>query len=599
MIFRFRCDTMISTENQKKLNESGANNMFKIPYGISNFRMIRDKQDNYLYIDKTHFIHKIEKTKYLMHLRPRRFGKSLFVDMMDNYYDINSADKFEELFSGLYVHQKPTRHRNSYYILRLDFSGIQNTEMENLEQGFLRRVKNDAQRFINRYKLNINLSTENSPASVLDSLLKGFESLNLKNNIYIMIDEYDHFTNSVLSGDGEAFLAVLRRGGYVRSFYEVIKQNVGSGVIERFFITGVMSVTLDSMSSGFNISTNITTHRDFADLMGFTADEVKNVLSLSFTDGEEEPNAINLTTNEQAEVYEIFSENYNGYLFSRQSKAKVFNSTLIMYYLQNYLPEKLVPESMIDPNLNQTGTTIENIAGLKNSEQNYQVIERIISDKQIGGTLQAFINVDVKFDKNDLITLLYNIGMLTIKGFDMQTQFEMPNKIIENIYLQYLSDLYQRQSEYNLDLSAQQDAIIEFGRQGKITALTNLVSEFLMHLSQRNARNFDEHDIKRIYMMILAYSNQFTVYDELPALQGFSDILIFKSPNSTARYEAIIELKHLKKGSSSEIAIEEELADGIGQINNYMKDNRLTSRENFKKFVVVFVGFEVARFVEL
>ena len=573
--------------------------MFKIPYGISSFRMIRDKQDNYLYVDKTHFIHKVEKIKYLLHLRPRRFGKSLFVDMIDNYYDINSANKFDELFSGLHIHQNPTRNRNNYYVLRFNFSGIQNTEMENLEQGFLRRVKTDAENFINRYKLNIKLNNVDSPASVLDSLLLGFMALNLEHKIYVMIDEYDHFTNSVLSGDGEAFLAVLRRGGYVRSFYEVIKDKAGTGVIERFFITGVMSVTLDSMSSGFNIATNITTHRDFADLMGFTADEVNNILTLPFTDGNEIPKAIDLTSNEQEDVFEILRENYNGYLFSEDSTSKVFNSTLIMYFLQRYLPDKSVPRSLIDPNLNQTGTTIENIAGLKNSEQNYKAIEQIISDKQIGGTLQPFINIDTKFDKNDLITLLYNIGMLTIKGFDMETQFEMPNKIIKDIYLRYLSDLLQRQSEYVLDISAQQEAIIEFGRKGEITALSNLVSEFLMHLSQRNARNFDEHDIRRLYMMILAYSNQFTVYDELPALQGFSDILIFKSPNSTARYEAIIELKHLKKTGVTEAMIEKEVADGIGQIHTYMQDKRLVNRENFKKFVVVFVGFEVVRLLEL
>jgi len=436
--------------------------MFKIPYGISNFRMIRDKQDNYLYVDKTHFIHKVEKTKYLMYLRPRRFGKSLFVDMLDNYYDINSGDKFDELFSELHIHQKPTRNRNSYYILRLDFSGIQNTEMENLEQGFLRRVKADVENFINRYKLDIQLNNTDSPASTLDSLLTGFKAVKPNHKIYIMIDEYDHFTNSVLSGDGEAFLAVLRRGGYVRSFYEVIKQNVGSGVVARFFITGVMSVTLDSMTSGFNIATNITTHREFADLAGFTSDEVKNVLNLPFTDGNEEPKEIHLTPDEQEEVYEIFCENYNGYLFSEMGKNKVFNSTLIMYYLQNYLPDKDVPRRLVDPNLNQTGTTIENITGLKNSEQNYHIIEQIVNNKQIGGTLQPFINIDVKFDHDDLITLLYNIGMLTIKDFDMETQFEMPNKIIEGIYLDYLSSLIQKQSDYTLDIAAQREAIMGF-----------------------------------------------------------------------------------------------------------------------------------------
>lgn len=582
-----------------KSTKSEANQMFKIPYGISNFKMIRDKDDNYLYVDKTHFIEKVEKTKYLMYLRPRRFGKSLFVDMLDNYYDIHSADDFDELFKGLYIHEHPTREQNSYYVLRLDFSGIQNTEMENLEQGFLRRVKADVINFINRYNLEIQLSHTDSPASVLDSLLTGFRALNLAHKIYIMIDEYDHFTNSVLNGDGDAFLTVLKRGGYVRSFYEVIKQNVGMGIVRRFFITGVMSVTLDSMSSGFNIATNMTTHGEFSDLTGFTACEVKEVLNVTFGDGTQISDAIKLTSQEQADTFGIFRENYNGYLFSEDSEQKVFNSTLIMYYLKNYLPDKKIPRRLVDPNLNQTGTTIANIVGLKNKEDNYKVIEQIVSEKQISGTLQPFINIDTKFDKNDLITLLYNIGMLTIKGFDMETQFEMPNKIIKDIYFQYLSDLLQQESDYKLDVSAQQNAIVEFGHEGKIDRLTHLVSEFLMHLSQRNARDFDEHDIKRLYMMVLAYSNQFTVYDELPALQGFCDILIFKAPNSTARYEAIIELKHLKKTGATEGMIDKELADGINQIKRYTQDKRLASRENFKKFVVVFVGFEVARLVEV
>lgn len=571
--------------------------MFKIPYGISNFERIRT--NGFLYVDKTHFIKKIERFDYLIHLRPRRFGKSLFVDMLDNYYDVNAADKFDELFGGMYIHENPTKNKNSYYILRFNFSGIQNTESERLEQGFLRRVKIDVERFINRYQLEIVLNDTDSPAGVLDSLLKGFEALKLQHKIYIMIDEYDHFTNSVLSGDGEAFLSVLRRGGYVRSFYEIIKDRTSIGIIERLFITGVMSVTLDSMSSGFNIATNITTRPDFADMMSFTTDEVLRILNLPFSKFDDTDEIVTLSNSEQASVYEIFRENYNGYLFSEDSESKVFNATLIMYFLQKYLPEKINPKNLVDPNLNQTGTTIENIVGLKNSEQNYRIIEEIVNENQIGATLQPFINIDVKFDHDDLITLLFNIGMLTIKGFDIEIQFEMPNKIIKSIYLQYLSDLIQKQSAYTLNLASQRHAIIEFGRQGKLDALATLVSEFLMHTSNRNTRGFDEKYIKLVFMMILAYSNQFNVYDELPALQGFGDLLIFKSPASTARYEALIELKHIKKNEATDVKIQQALTEGVNQINAYMQDQRLANRDNFKKFVVVFAGFEIARLVEL
>jgi len=149
--------------------------MLKIPYCISNFKRIRS--DNFLYVDKTHFIEKLETVDYILHLRPRRFGKSLFLDMLDNYYDIASRDQFDELFGGLYIHNNPTAYRNSYYILRLDFSGIENDEKEGLKKGFLRRVKIGAERFISRYELDIHLDNLETPASVLDSLFKGFAGL--------------------------------------------------------------------------------------------------------------------------------------------------------------------------------------------------------------------------------------------------------------------------------------------------------------------------------------------------------------------------------------------------------------------------------------
>jgi len=571
--------------------------MLRIPYGVSNFEQIRTQ--NFLYVDKTHFIQKVEAINCLIHLRPRRFGKSLFLNMLDCYYDLAAADKFDTLFKGLYVHENPTNYMHSYYMLRLHFSGIQNTEMENLEQGFLRRVKIDAEMFINRYKLDIQLADTTSPAGVLDSLLKGFKALGLKNKIYILIDEYDHFTNSLLHGDAEDFLSILKRGGFVRSFYEVIKEGTQNGTIERIFITGVMSVTLDSMTSGFNIATKISTDKRFSDVMGFTADEVKEMLKLSYAKLGQPDAVVQLTAEEQTQIYEIFRENYNGYLFSGRSSTKVFNSTLIMYYLQHYLPEKLPPENLVDMNLNQSGTTIDNIVGLKNREDNYSVIEEMINEKQIGGTLQPFINIDEKFDKNDLITLLFNIGLLTIKGFDMLTQFEIPNKIIENIYLKYLSDLVQRQSDYRLDISKQQQAIIELGRKGELNALTALVSEFLTHTSSRNTMKFDEKYIKLVYMMILTYTDQFNVYDEFPVEQGFCDLFIQKAPNSTARHEILIELKYIKKGDTTEARIEEALKEGIVQIEKYMGDERLANRESLKKFVVVFSGFDAVRLQEL
>ena len=573
--------------------------MGRIPYGVSNFELIRSKKENYLYVDKTRFLYEVEKIRHIIHLRPRRFGKSLFLSMMDCYYDIARADKFDELFRGLHIHEHPTPNRNSYYMLRFNFSGIQNVEEDDLKDGFLGKVEDGAQRFINQYRLDIKLKESNSSAEVLKSLLSGFEALNLPNKIYILIDEYDHFTNSVLSGDGEAFLEVLKRGGFVRSFYEVIKEKAELGIVERIFMTGVMSVTLDSMTSGFNIAKNVTMRTKFADIMGFTADEVKAVLQLDFATSEDSEEVIQLSESEQLEIFNIFKENYNGYLFSEESEAKIFNSTLIMYYLSHYIEDQLPPRSLVDPNLNQSGATIESIVELKMPEKNYKLIREIIENKEVAGELEPFIDINKKFDQNDVITMLYNIGILTIKDADFGTTFEIPNKIIQRIYLQYLSNLMQSQAEYRVDTRKQTLAFRELGTTGRIDQLTQVVADFLMHVSNRNLIDLDEKHVKFIYFILTHATEDFIVYDEFPSGGGYADIFIQKTLPSKAKYEAFIELKYLRRNATSELAIEGKVNEGITQIESYMKDERLINRPGLKKYVVVFSGYEAVKIEEI
>lgn len=179
--------------------------MLKIPYGLSHFERIRTK--HFLYVDKTHFVEKIEAFDYVMYLRPRRFGKSLFLSMLDRYYyyDIASADKFDMLFKGLSIHEQPTEYQSNYYILRFNFSGIDHVKPNDLQTGFVRKVREGAQAFINKYRLDIKLAPSSSAADMLGSLLGEFANLELSHKIYILIDEYDHFTNALLTGDGTEF----------------------------------------------------------------------------------------------------------------------------------------------------------------------------------------------------------------------------------------------------------------------------------------------------------------------------------------------------------------------------------------------------------
>ena len=569
--------------------------MLKIPYGISNFERIRTQ--GYAYVDKTHFIEQVEYTTYPLHLRPRRFGKSLFVSMLESYYDLAHADKFDELFKGLYIHEFPTANKNNYYILRFNFSGIETRSVETVLEGFRVKVQLAVEKVISKYGLDINLEKSESPATILASFLSQFEELNLKQKIYILIDEYDHFTNAVLKEGLKGFMTLVTRGGTVRSFYEIIKEKTESGVVEKFFITGVMSVSLDSMTSGFNIPTKITNDSRFSDIMGFTSEEVKSLLDEKFINSKNE--TVVLTNDEQDDVYEILRQNYNGYMFAEEVETKVFNSTLIMYYLRHYIEEKKHPKKLVDHNLNQSGATIKTIVDIKNRDQNYELIEEIIENKKVYATLSESINVDIKYDRNDFITLLFSIGLLTIKESGFQTIFKMPNKVIESVYLEYLYEMVQKNNNYLIDVGIQQAALLEMGENGKIDEITNIVANFLSHTSGRNKINFDEKSIKLIYLMLLTATNQYIVYDEWPSRQGYTDLTVFKSPNSFAKHEYLIELKYIKISDTTADKIKSEFNKGAKQIAQYMQDNRMKNRPDLKKFVVVFSGFDVAKMEEI
>ncbi|MCL1990125.1 MAG: ATP-binding protein [Defluviitaleaceae bacterium] len=572
--------------------------MKMIPYGESHFETIRN--DGFLYVDKTQFIRQLEQTRRIIHLRPRRFGKSLFISMLECYYDVNRADQFDDLFEGLSIKENPTDNRNNYYILRFNFSGIQTTSIETINSGFFVAVKSALEIFVSKYQFKIEFEKTHLASELLRQLLTELEKLKLQHKVYVLIDEYDHFTNAVLNEGLEGFMTLVTRGGMVRSFYEVIKLNCEQGIVERFFMTGVMSISLDSMTSGFNIGTNMSTDERFAHMMGFTSEEVKDLLKTPMKNSDEQQ--VVLTPSERDDVYDIWRENYNGYLFSEASSTKVFNATLIMYYLQRYIEGKKHPRRLIDPNLNQSGTTIKNLAELKNREANYQVVEEIVKERTISGNLSPFMDVDKKYDENDFMTALFSIGFLTIKEGATSTKFKMPNKIIEAIYVNYLSELTQKRVGYKLDTRAQGLAIDEMGEDGRIDQLNQLVSNFLAHLSGRNEIKFDEKYIQLLYLFILTSTDQYVIYDEFPALRGYSDVVALKTPGSYAKYEYLIELKYVKKGSKSEAIqarVDQKFSEGVAQVTAYMKDQRLRNRCELKKFVVVFVGPKVAKMEEI
>ena len=557
----------------------------KVPYGEVDFKKIRT--EGYIYIDKTMYIEKLEQNSKIIYTRPRRFGKSMLTNMLDYYYSIDEANEFETLFKGLYVYDHPTPYKHKYYILKFNFSGMEAGAKDNLEEiskQFHKLVLSGIKRCINRYHLDIEIQEDGTSADMMRAFCDDFQALNKENKIYILIDEYDHFTNGMLQGNAETFLKILGDTGFVRAFYEVIKEKMEltNPPLERFFATGVTPVTLDSLTSGFNIATKLTNNLLFTAMCGLTEDEVKQAIELAGIEKEK-----------QEETFNSMKANYDGYRFSEENNLHLFNTTLVMYYLRDLSQLGRPPKKLVDGNLAATGSKIENIAGLIHKDANYEVLNELLLQGEITANLTEDFELDKRFNKDDFISMLFYNGYVTIKELDrMKLKFTVPNYVTQTLYASYFLELTDTAQKYKIDTSEISNAIIQLGQYGKIDDLVAKVQEFLFCCSVRDKENFNEMSLKHVFGMILSLTSQFITYAEYPAGQGFADMYIQKATDSLANYEAIVELKYLSEKDSKKANIKKLVKESKEQLGRYLKDKRLEQKENLKKFVVIFKGFE-------
>lgn len=559
--------------------------MLKIPYGVSGFESIRE--DGYEYIDKTRYIEKIEKERYCMYVRPRRFGKTLFTTMLDAYYAIDKKDKFEKLFRRLYIYDNPTKNKNNYYIMNFNFSGMlvdNSMELQDIEISFNELVRTYLEQFIERYKLDIVMEKTNSAAQMLRNCLSKFQGLHLSSNIYIIIDEYDHFTNGLLEGSCEKFLNILGKAGFVRAFYEVIKAYTDYNVVERFFVTGVAPLTLDSMTSGFNITTSLTLNQEYVDMTGLNETEVRNLV-----------NQVESNSEKQEEIYKELKENYDGYIFSPENLQHIFNPTLVMYYLDNYIKLGVKPRDVIDKNLATNAEKLRNLIQMVNKKQNYEVVEELMLEGEVEGKILQSFELDKRFGREDFLSMLFYNGYITIKSYDdlsTVTTFTIPNYISKKLYAEYMLSLVQEDKRYEMSSTKLEIAIAKFARQGDIVDTIEYIKEFLMYCSVRDRENFNETNLKHIIQWLFAFSRAYFVYSEYPSLQGFSDLFVKNADASRDLYQAVIELKYIPRKDGTKENIKRVQKEAREQMKEYLKDERLSAEHKLKAYAITFVGFE-------
>ncbi len=554
--------------------------MKKLPYGISNYEEIIE--DGYYYVDKTMYIEKLESIpeKRIMFLRPRKFGKTLFTSTLENYYDIKKVDKFEKLYGETYIGKNPTKLKNSYHILKFNFSGIDTTNEETTINGFKSKVASSIKFFTERYGIDFFVNNEDEAENILDNLIKAFNLQKKGEKIYVIIDEYDHFANELLGFNTNQFKSLVSKNGKVRKWYEILKEGTES-VIDRIFITGVAPITLDSLTSGFNIGLDITQDKDFNEMMGFTKEELLKIME------EEE-----ITKKEQEEIMPIMKENYDGYRFSIKGEEKIYNSNMCLYFLNRYLRFEEVPTQLIDMNIASDYSKLGKMLDLCKGEEREKVIEKTVSGEGIVSEITQKFNPAIEFTETDLISMLYYLGYLTIAGEVFEKpELKIPNRVMKEIYSEYFMQILNKTTELQITQSDYNEILREIAIEGKIEKIIEMLEKYLKNLSNRDYIKFDEKYVKLIFFCIAMNLKIFRLKSEMEIQRKYPDILLIPKDQSKGYKGVMIEFKYLKKGEEEKLKEKQE--EARRQIEEYGEMEEIKELKNIEKYTVVAVNDKI------
>ena len=549
--------------------------MKKLPYGISDYESLIE--NDYYYVDKTMYIEKLENLaeRYIMFLRPRKFGKTLFTSTSENYYDIKKEEKFEKLYGETYIGKNPTKLKNSYHILKFNFSGIDTANGETTIKGFKREVSSSIRFFVEKYKLDFYINEESEAEDILDNLIKAFEIQKQNGKIYVIIDEYDHFANELLGFNTNQFKNLVPKNGKVRKWYEILKEGTES-VVDRIFITGVAPITLDSLTSGFNISSDKTQNGFFNEMIGFTQEELIKLMEDFDIEGQE-----------QDRLLPIMKDNYDGYKFSLDGKENVYNSNMCLFFFNAYLENRKIPRNLMDMNIASDYSKLSNMLNLCRGEEKTNIIEKTIVGEGIITKITQQFNPAIEFTEQELISMLFYLGYLTIVAEKADYPvLKVPNKAMKEIYSDYFLKTLDT-SIHNLN-ELYSSIALEIRLEGKINKLIELAQKYLSNLSNRDYIKFDEKYIKFLLYCILMNLDNFMVKSEMEFNKRYPDLLILPIDFSKGYKSIMIELKYLKKDEENKL--EEKQKEAKKQIQEYMQLDDTKKIPDLKCYTIVAVN---------
>lgn len=582
----------------------------KIPYGVSNFAELRT--EGYFYVDKTPLLPVLEELgpRYLLFLRPRRMGKSLFVSLLEHYYDLGRAEQFDAIFRGLWIHEHPTREKHRYLVLPLDFSQVGvDGEGGTLQKTFFEMVRGRVQRLLVRYRdriaslarLHDEIERFDDATALMAALLDSVADTGHK--LYVLIDEYDNFANRLLdAGAQEAYEALVTRTGFVRTFYATLKAGTASGAVGRMFITGVAPLLLDDLSSGFNIATHVSDDPSLHTLAGFTRADVDRSVDELLAARPELASHPDFA--DRTQLGEVLERYYDGYRFWPQAPARIYNSDMVLYFLSEVYRKGAYPTDMLDVNVRTDHQRLQHIGMLTGTERSARraLLETIASEGGIQSTLDRQFGARTLPSQTQFISLLYYLGMLTL-GLQPPDRspgvfgyrLEIPNRVIRELQWEHLAALLQEEAHIVMDTRELDTALLAMAMEGDIAPFLDLFhTRVVKALGLKDLRRFDEKALKLMMLAFISLSRIFYPLSEKEMAQGYCDLFLGVSPiYPGAKCAWLLELKYLPAGAKR-AQIEKAFAQAAEQVARYAGDDRLvpllTRGQVLKAGSLVFVG---------
>ena len=566
-----------------------------IPYGQADFRRIR--LNRWLYVDKTRFVRRLEQEHYAFLIRPRRFGKSLWVSLLENYYDRFWADDFDATFAGTDIGQDPTEERSRYVTLRFNFSMV-NDKLETLEREFeaycLIELEGTLERHPDLFP-EAALQRILAPPSIATKLSMLFRYAGDHDiPLYVLIDEYDNFANTVLAHRGaEAYHSFTHGGGFFRSFFATLKGGAdrSGGGIDRLFITGVSPVTMDDVTS--NIGTNISLDPDFNEMVGFTEAEVRRLV--------ETYREHDVFDQDVDKAMGIMGQWYNGYRFSEDAETDLYNSDMVLYYLKHSIPNRRVPTYLIDTNVRIDYGKLRHLLVVgRQLNGNFDLLRTIIGEPQVDAHVQPSFPLHELAEPENFLSLLHYFGLLSIREVVHGVpRLAIPNQTVKRLMYGFLRDGYKDVDVFRINLFRFEQLLMAMANEGEWRPVLEFLGEAIAR--QTGIRDYiaGEKVIQGFLAAYLSVTDYFVFRSEPELGKGHADIslepLVARYPHLRVGY--LIELKYLARGDpADEARVATAAGEATAQLRRYLADERLARQfpaVRFTGLAVVFHGWEM------